>query len=63
MKYFDHLDKLQSQFPEVDDGEIRNMDTRIAELSTQCKEKDEGVRRLDTGIHIYIYIFSLLLIH
>ncbi|XP_078322249.1 homologous-pairing protein 2 homolog isoform X2 [Crassostrea virginica] len=40
----------QSQFPEVDDGEIRNMDTRIGELSTQCKEKDEEVRRLDTEL-------------
>ena len=61
MKYFDHFDTLQSQFPEVDDGEIRNMDTRIGELSTQCKEKDEEVRRLDAGIHILI--FSWLLIH
>lgn len=27
------------------------MDARISELSTQCKEKDEEVRRLDAGNH------------
>lgn len=40
----------QGQFPDVDDGEIRDMDARISELSAQCKEKDEEVRRLDAGI-------------
>lgn len=40
----------QGQFPDVDDGEIRDMDARISELSAQCKEKDEEVRRLDAEL-------------
>lgn len=48
------FNSLQGQFPDVDDGEIRDMDARINELSAQCKEKDEEVRRLDAGNHYIV---------
>ncbi|XP_061185718.1 homologous-pairing protein 2 homolog [Saccostrea echinata] len=40
----------QGQFPDVDDNEIRDMDTRIGELSTQNQEMDVQVKRLDAEL-------------
>ena len=39
----------QSQFPEVDDSEIKSMDSNITELTQQVQSTMEDVKRLESG--------------
>lgn len=39
----------QSQFPEVDDSEIKTMDSNIAELTQQVQTTMEEVKKLESG--------------
>ena len=39
----------QSQFPEVDDSEIKSMDSNITELTQQVQSTMEEVKRLESG--------------
>ena len=39
----------QSQFPEVDDSEIKSMDSNIGELTQQVQATMEEVKRLESG--------------
>ena len=39
----------QSQFPEVDDSEIKTMDSNISELTQQVQSTMEDVKRLESG--------------
>ncbi|XP_033761735.1 homologous-pairing protein 2 homolog [Pecten maximus] len=40
----------QSQFPDVDDGEIKEMDAQISQLSELTKRRGDEVRRLDSEL-------------
>ena len=41
----------QSQFPEVDDSEIKSMDGKITQLTEQLKTTMDEVKRLETGTY------------
>jgi AMMECR1 domain-containing protein len=53
----------QSQFPDVDDNEIKEMDIRITKLTELVQSKQEENRKLDTGEESFIinmYISNLM---
>jgi hypothetical protein len=53
----------QSQFPDVDDNEIKEMDIRITKLTELVQSKQEENRKLDTGKESFIinmYISNLM---
>jgi AMMECR1 domain-containing protein len=53
----------QSQFPDVDDNEIKEMDIRITKLTELVQSKQEENRKLDTGEERFIinmYISNLM---
>lgn len=41
---------LQSQFADVSDAELKNMDARVAELSAEVQTISQSGRQLDTGV-------------
>ena len=40
---------FQSQFPDVDDNEIKEMDMKISQLTELVKQNQEENRKLDSG--------------
>ena len=46
----------QSQFPEVDDSEIKSMDGKITQLTEQLKTTMDEVKRLETGTYRSFFI-------
>jgi len=40
---------LQSQFPEINDAELREMEAQIATMSQKLKDSTDAQRRLDSG--------------
>ena len=54
---------VQSQFPEVNDAELKEMEAHIADMTQKLKDSQEAQRRLDTGssaahqINITLHIF------
>ena len=50
--FYNYLKKnslSQSQFPDVDDNEIKEMDIRITKLTELVQSKQEENRKLETG--------------
>lgn len=43
---------LQSQFADVSDAELKKMDSRIAEISTEVQTISQSCRQLDSGVHL-----------
>ena len=50
-----HLPCFQSQFPAVDDSEIKAMDQQISTLTQQIQNQHDEIKKLETGKHTYIY--------
>ena len=50
-----HLPCFQSQFPAVDDSEIKAMDQQISTLTQQIQNQHDEIKKLETGKHIYLW--------
>uniref|UniRef100_A0A672R670 Homologous-pairing protein 2 winged helix domain-containing protein n=1 Tax=Sinocyclocheilus grahami TaxID=75366 RepID=A0A672R670_SINGR len=43
----------QSQFADVSDAELKEMDARVAELGAEVQTISQSCRQLDTGVHCW----------
>lgn len=48
----------QSQYPAVDDAEIKAMDDKIAQLNGQIKLHSDGIRTLEAELHLFSGVLS-----
>jgi len=49
VKYVVSVSWVQSQFPEVNDAELKEMEAHIADMTQKVKDSQEAQRRLDAG--------------